>query len=208
MRRRRRLKQIAASATAQPRSWMQRKSLISIGEYTYGEAGLSIKEWGEGGTLSIGKYCSLASGIEIFLGGAHRTDWISTYPFHLLFPEMVAEPHYTHAAINNDVKIGNDVWIASGVTILPGVCIGNGAMIGAKSVVTNDVPDYGFVAGNPARFIRNRFPAEIIDRLQALQWWDLPMAEVQYLRHILTAAPDIDVLTGLVQRYRTDPPND
>jgi acetyltransferase-like isoleucine patch superfamily enzyme len=187
---------------------MQRKSLISLGEHTYGEAGLSIKEWGEGGALTIGKYCSLASGIEIFLGGAHRTDWISTYPFHLLFPEMVSEPHYTHAPVNNDVKIGNDVWIASGVTILPGVSIGDGAMIGTRSVVTKDVPDYGFVAGNPARFIRSRFTADIIEQLQILHWWDLPMAEVQQLRHILTAAPDIDALKGLVRRYRIDPPED
>jgi hypothetical protein len=28
------------------------------------------------------------------------------------------------------------------------------------------------VAGNPARFIRPRFPAEIATRLQRLAWWD------------------------------------
>lgn len=37
--------------------------------------------------------------------------------------------------------------------ILPGVIIGRWAMVGSGAVVTRDVPDYGLVAGNPARLI-------------------------------------------------------
>jgi maltose O-acetyltransferase len=36
----------------------------------------------------------------------------------------------------------------------PGVTIGNRAVIGAGSVVTRDVPDGVFAAGNPCRVIR------------------------------------------------------
>lgn len=54
------------------------------------------------------------------------------------------------------VIIGNDVWIGGRVIILPGITIGDGAIIGAGSVVTKDVAAYDIVAGNPARFIRNR----------------------------------------------------
>lgn len=52
------------------------------------------------------------------------------------------------------VDIGSDVWVGGGAIILPGVRIGSGAVIGAGSVVTRDVPDGVFAAGNPCRMIR------------------------------------------------------
>jgi len=39
--------------------------------------------------------------------------------------------------------------------ILPGVSIGSKAVIGAGSVVTRDIPERAFAAGNPCRAIRN-----------------------------------------------------
>ena len=44
--------------------------------------------------------------------------------------------------------------IGSGSTILCGVEIGEGAIVGAGSVVTRDIPDGVFAAGNPCRVIR------------------------------------------------------
>lgn len=52
------------------------------------------------------------------------------------------------------VEIGSDVWVGGGAVILPGVRIGSRAVIGAGSVVTRDVPDAVFAAGNPCRVIR------------------------------------------------------
>lgn len=52
------------------------------------------------------------------------------------------------------VLIGNDVWIGDKVTILANVIIGDGAVIAANSVVTEDVPAYSVVAGNPAKIIK------------------------------------------------------
>lgn len=52
------------------------------------------------------------------------------------------------------VSIGDDVWIGGGAIILPGVTIGNGVTIGAGSVVTKDIPDYVFAAGNPCKVIK------------------------------------------------------
>lgn len=52
------------------------------------------------------------------------------------------------------VMIGDDVWIGGGAIICPGVKIGSGAVIGAGSVVTRDVPEKVFAAGNPCRVIR------------------------------------------------------
>jgi len=56
------------------------------------------------------------------------------------------------------VEIGSDVWVGGGAIMLPGVRIGSRAVIGAGSVVTRDIPENVFAAGNPCRVIR-----EIID---------------------------------------------
>src|SRR5690242_3535391 len=57
------------------------------------------------------------------------------------------------------VEIGSDVWVGGGAVILPGVKIGSRSVIGAGSVVTRDVPDGVFAAGNPCRVIREVAPS-------------------------------------------------
>ena len=56
--------------------------------------------------------------------------------------------------LGKPVEIGADVWVGGGALILPGVKIGSRAVIGAGSVVTRDVPEGVFAAGNPCRVIR------------------------------------------------------
>jgi maltose O-acetyltransferase len=53
------------------------------------------------------------------------------------------------------IEIGTDVWVGGGAIILPGVKIGDRAVIGAGSVVTRDIPEAVFAAGNPCRVIRD-----------------------------------------------------
>lgn len=52
------------------------------------------------------------------------------------------------------VVIGSDVWVGGGAIICPGVTIGSRCVIGAGSVVTRNIPDGVFAAGNPCRVIR------------------------------------------------------
>jgi maltose O-acetyltransferase len=52
------------------------------------------------------------------------------------------------------IEIGSDVWVGGGAIICPGVRIGSASVIGAGSVVTRDVPDAVFAAGNPRRVIQ------------------------------------------------------
>lgn len=52
------------------------------------------------------------------------------------------------------IEIGSDVWVGGGAVILPGVKIGSRSVIGAGSIVTRDIPEDVFAAGNPCRVVR------------------------------------------------------
>jgi len=56
------------------------------------------------------------------------------------------------------IRLKPNVWIGFDSCVLPGVTIGRGSIVGARSVVTEDVPPYTVVAGNPARRIRDLEP--------------------------------------------------
>ena len=60
------------------------------------------------------------------------------------------------------VTVGSDVWFGAGVIVSPGVSIGSGSMIGAGSVVTRDIPENVFAAGNPCRVIRPLTEADAV----------------------------------------------
>lgn len=59
-----------------------------------------------------------------------------------------------HKEFGKPIEIGSDVWVGGGAIILPGVRIGARAVIGAGSVVSRDIPDGMFAAGNPCRVVR------------------------------------------------------
>lgn len=144
---------------------------FDIGAYTYGLP--NVLHWGEKSTLRIGKFCSIADDVTIFLGGNHRTDWITTYPFVVInkdFPNATSV--VGHPSTKGDVVIGNDVWIGKAATIMSGVSVGDGAVIAANSVITKDVKPYEIVGGNPATHIRFRFSDQAIQRLLQIRWWD------------------------------------
>jgi acetyltransferase-like isoleucine patch superfamily enzyme len=151
--------------------WTNRKEqyrTFNIGDWTYGEP--TIRDWKQGSTLSIGRFCSLASGVTILLGGEHRTDWITTFPFAELMPAPPSAAKI--GATKGDVTIGHDVWIGMDTFILSGVAIGCGAVVAARSVVTKPVKPYSIVAGNPARHIRYRIPEPAIPDMLSISWWN------------------------------------
>lgn len=153
----------------------ERYPQYQIGLGTYGD--LSVLSWGEGATLNVGNYTSIAAGVKIFLGGEHRMDWVTTFPFNVLWES--ARHHKGHPKTKGNVLIGSDVWIGTEALISSGVTIGDGAVIGARAVVTHDVAPYAVVAGNPARVVKFRFDEETIERLLALRWWEWPESQIE-----------------------------
>jgi acetyltransferase-like isoleucine patch superfamily enzyme len=145
---------------------------MEVGRHTYGHEHIEVRDWGENARLTIGSFCSIADRCVVLLGGNHRADWITTFPFSAFSDDWPdAQEIEGHPATNGDVTIGNDVWIGSNVTILSGVTIGHGAVLGANACVTRDVPAYAVVAGNPACVLRQRFGPSEVAALLDIQWW-------------------------------------
>jgi acetyltransferase-like isoleucine patch superfamily enzyme len=165
------------------------------GKHTYDLDNITALSWGEGAELYVGSFCSIGANLTVYLGGNHRTDWATTYPFGHVpeFPEGMPG----HPATKGDVHIKNDVWIGNDVTIMSGVTIGSGAVIGAHSVVTKDVNPYEIVAGNPAKFIKNRFPSTITGYLLALAWWEWPDEKIKRAISLLQQGPTLEILEEL-----------
>jgi acetyltransferase-like isoleucine patch superfamily enzyme len=166
---------------------LTRRYGFEIGAHSYGRPKVRFPESGR--QLTIGRYCSIADKVEILLGGNHRVDFVSTYPFGAFpqrWPEAIALGRSFEAS-RGDVRIGHDVWLGSGATILSGCSIGHGAVIAAHAVVTRDVAPYAIAAGNPARQIRLRFAEPIVGALLRARWWDLSDLEVAELVPLLAS---------------------
>ena len=152
----------------------------TIGEYTYCPTQLIVHHE-EQANLTIGKFCSIGDGCQVFLGGNHNHNWITQHPLSMVFNEE----REGHPSTNGDVVIGNDVWLGREVTILSGVTIGDGATIGARSVVRRDVSPYEIWIGNPSQFIGLRFCNSEIDFLLMIKWWNWPLDNIKEARNIL-----------------------
>jgi putative colanic acid biosynthesis acetyltransferase WcaF len=107
--------------------------------------------------VTIGDEASIAHDVDCYSVdhvtiGDHAT--VSQYAFLCTASHDVSDPHMrlTHAPI----RIGEQAWVCAGAYVAPGVTIGAGAVAGARAVVTRDVAPWTIVAGNPARYLRDR----------------------------------------------------
>jgi hypothetical protein len=89
--------------------------------------------------VSIGEHVYLTRGVVIL------THFSPT-------PSQVA---FVKGIRTRPVTVKRGAHIGVNAIILPGVTVGECALVGAGAVVTKDVPDYTFVAGNPARAIKS-----------------------------------------------------
>ena len=143
----------------------------TFGDYSYTAGDVSIIY------SDVGKFCSIAA--QVRLNPGNHPTWRVTQ-HHMTYrkadygfadEDETAFFDWRRAA---RVTIGHDVWIGHGAVIMPGVTVGTGAVVGAGAIVTKDVAPYAIVVGVPARPLRERFPAEVAEKLLAIAWWDWP----------------------------------
>ena len=116
----------------------------SFGENCYANFNLVILDWCNvtiGNNVFFGPNCTVATPIHPMCAEERRIQQKSD---GTLFNYEYAKP----------IVIEDDCWLASNVTVCGGVKIGKGSVIGAGSVVTKDIPENSFAAGNPCRVIR------------------------------------------------------
>lgn len=152
--------------------------LLPYDKYTekgYGtyDNGAKVWRW-TSAKLEIGKYCSIAHGVNFIVdGGFHNCSEITNYPF---INNLTSDPKLTSMRTTfqqkESIQIGNDVWIGMNSIILPGVKIGNGVTIAAGSVVNRDIPDYSIAGGVPAKVIMRKHPDDVIEKLLSMAWWN------------------------------------
>ena len=96
--------------------------------------------------------CTILDNVKVKLGdncmlGPHVSSYTAG---HTLHPDARSLGYEYGIA----VTVGDNVWIGGHTVVCPGVHIGNNVVIGAGSVVTKDIPDWSFAAGNPCKVIR------------------------------------------------------
>ena len=118
----------------QPPFWCDYGSNIELGERVFFNFNCVVLDVCR---VTIGDYTLFGPAVQIYT------------PMHPMNAELRRREEY-----GKPIEIGSDVWVGGGALILPGVRIGSRAVIGAGSVVTRDVPEGVFAAGNPCRVIR------------------------------------------------------
>jgi virginiamycin A acetyltransferase len=180
---------------------------IIIGDYTYYDDPEDSEDFERnvlyhfpfvGDKLIIGKFCAIARATKFIMNGAnHKLSGISTYPFQIFgngWEKVMPDP--ADLPYKGDTVVGNDVWIGYDALIMPGVRIGNGAIVAARSVVVSDVAAYNMVGGNPAKPIRQRFEADVVERLEAIAWWDWPIEKITANLSLIVSA-DVEALWAI-----------
>lgn len=140
---------------------------VKVGKFSYGNINVQIH--GKKSKLIVGNFCSIATNVVFIVESDHCTNYVSTFPFKA----KVLNQGNTEAISKGDIIIEDDVWIGQNAIVLSGVTIGQGAVVAAGAVVTSDVPPYAIVGGVPAKVIKYRFEAPVVDYLQTLDYSQL-----------------------------------
>lgn len=169
---------------------------VRIGRATYGA--INVLDYGNSDAkVSIGNFCSIASGVKFLSGGGHFMNNFSTYPFYAYFSDK-SEQNTT----KGEIVIGDDVWIGIDSLICSGANVPNGCIVGARSVVRGSFEPYSIIIGNPAKCVKKRFSKEIIEILEAINFNNLDKEIISNLIDKFYLPLNENLATELVNQIR------
>lgn len=153
---------------------------VDFGDYSYTAAYADIAY------ATIGKFCSIAAMTRINPGN-HAT-WRASQHHFTYRSQMYGLAEGDDEAFfdwrrRHHVTLGHDVWLGHGAIVLAGNSVGTGAVVAAGAVVSKPVDPYTVVAGVPARPVKLRFPAPVVEGLTAIAWWDWPHERLKDALH-------------------------
>lgn len=120
-------------------------SSIYDNSYVFGKVSIGKNTWigpytildGSGGKLSIGDFCSISSGVQIY---THNT---------VKWAVSGGKAEYE----KKSVRIGDNCYIGPYSVISMGSSIGKGSVIGTSSFVNTVIPPYSIAFGSPAKIV-------------------------------------------------------
>ena len=139
---------------------VQEYAYLSIGSY----CGIGVDARIDcAGYVEIGNGCTLAEGVYI-IDGLHHPLLVNERIEHGvdLFEGSHVMDAYGPGTQTSFVRIEDLVWIGLRAVVLSGVTIGRGSVVAAGAVVSQDVPPFSVVAGNPGQVI-GQIPADDFD---------------------------------------------
>lgn len=182
-------------------SGLKRMERITVGNATYGPINVLDFNPNTGSShIEIGNFCSIAQNVTFLLGGGHKMDSVSTYPFEHYIEGM------EESADKGNIIIDDDVWIGYGVTILSGVHIGRGAVIGAQALVNKNVPPYAVVGGIPAKILKYRFSDLEIKELMKINYSNLSLNLVKNNIDLFTEKTNMENIKKIVKLSESPSP--
>jgi acetyltransferase-like isoleucine patch superfamily enzyme len=110
---------------------------------------------GIGNNCFIGKHNFFTSGKGIYLGDYTLTTIGCRFigSSHI-FDDPEVPYLLTGTTNTNVIKVGVNCFFGAGSTVLGNVSVGHGSVIGADAMVTQDIPPFSLVVGNPAKVVK------------------------------------------------------
>jgi acetyltransferase-like isoleucine patch superfamily enzyme len=123
---------------------------ISVGEFVILETTHILANK----AVTIGNHCMFSWGSVITDSWVNGSTLSSETRKEILVTAAFSETRFLQMPEPKEVTIEDNVWVGFDAVILPGVRLGRGCVVGCKTVISDDVPPYAVIVGNPPAIVK------------------------------------------------------